>query len=237
MEPDVISRLSADLLPHRKWAVSRWFYANPIWYYHRRSSARDICPNGRFYQLVDPDLREVCRLLNDAGARTTPSCQGHSYPRERFEGIWEELQRESPLIRTKGLVVKDCENEEAFLFRQSDYQSPWRSFEDFHCEAAAHQNVGYLGILVPDDRPDLAERFASIEYTTPAARVGPEKSIGAMLGGTLFEVRVETTDSMTRTAEWRAFTKYISELLAPAHAAAKGSLCVTAMKTPKRLSG
>ena len=26
--------------------------------------------------------------------RTTPSCQGHTYPKERFERIWEELKRE-----------------------------------------------------------------------------------------------------------------------------------------------
>lgn len=217
----MISGLSADLLPHREWAISRWFYANPIWYYHRRSADHEICPSGRFYQLVDPELREVCRLLNDAGARTTPSCQGHSYPRERFERIWEELQREAPLIRTEGLVVKDCENDEAYLFRQSDYHVPWRGFEDFYREAAAHQNVGYLGILVADDCPELADRIEVSGYATPAARVRSDEPIGALLGGALFEVRVETTDPMTRAAEWRAFTKYISELLAPAHDAAR----------------
>src|SRR5690242_14472195 len=111
MEDRAISDLSAGLLPHRQWAISRWFYANPIWYYHRRSSVHEIRLGGRFYQLIDPALRDVCRLLNDAGARTMPSCEGHSYPRERFEQIWEELRREEPLIRGHGLVVKDCEND------------------------------------------------------------------------------------------------------------------------------
>src|SRR6185312_8182997 len=146
MAHSAITSLSADLLPHRDWAVSRWFYANPIWYYHRRSAAHEIRPSGKFYQLVDPLLRDVCHLLNDAGLRTTPSCEGHSYPRERFERIWEELKREEPLIRGEGLTVKDSENDEAFLFRQGDYQIPWASFDDFYREASAHQNVGYLGI-------------------------------------------------------------------------------------------
>jgi hypothetical protein len=220
MEPRSVSGLSAGLLPHREWAVSRWFYANPIWYYHRPSSVHEIRPSGRFYQLVDPELREVCRLLNDAGARTTPSCQGHSYPRERFERIWEELQREAPLIRTEGLVVKDCENDEASLFRQSDYHVPWRGFEDFYREAAAHQNVGYLGILVPDDRPDLAGRLEAGEYRTPAAQLRTDAQIGELLGGTLFEIRVETTGPTTRAAEWRAFTEYISHVLNSMHAPA-----------------
>ncbi|HEX5243287.1 MAG TPA: hypothetical protein VFW23_08475 [Tepidisphaeraceae bacterium] len=221
MAHSVITGLSADLLPHRNWTVSRWFYANPIWYYHRRSAAHEIRPDGRFYKLVDPALRDVCRLLNDAGLRTTPSCEGHSYPRERFERIWEELKREEPLIRGDGLVVKDCENDEAFLFRQSDYQIAWPSFDDFFREASAHQNVGYLGILVPDDRPDLAERFSSSQYTTPATRLRADEPIGTLLGGLLFEVRVETTDAMTRAAEWRAFTRHVPQMLVAARAVAR----------------
>lgn len=221
MAHSAITGLSADLLPHRQWAVSRWFYANPIWYYHRRSAAHEIRPSGKFYQLVDPLLREVCHLLNDAGLRTTPSCEGHSYPRERFERIWEELKREEPLIRGDGLEVKDCENDEAFLFRQTDYRIPWPSFEDFYREASAHQNVGYLGILVPNDRPDLAERFASSQYTTPATRLRTDDTIGTLLGGTLFEVRVETTDATTRVAEWRAFTRYVPQMLAASQSMAR----------------
>src|SRR5438105_3376368 len=112
----VITGLRADLVPHRQWALSRWFYANPIWYYHRRSAAHELRAEGKFYQLVDPMLREVVRLLNDAGLRTTPSCQGHSYPKERFEQVWSELKREEPAIRDGGLVVKDCENEQEYLF-------------------------------------------------------------------------------------------------------------------------
>lgn len=214
MAPPVISGLSAGLLPHRQWAVSRWFYANPIWYYHRRSAVHEIRPGGRFYQLVDSELREVCRLLNDAGARTTPSCQGHSYPRERFERIWVELKREEPLIAGDGLIVKDCENDEAYCFREAEYRVPWRSFETFYRDAAAHQNVGYLGILVPPDRPELARRLGKCEYATRSARLQPDEPIGALLGGHLFEVRVEHTDPAIRAAEWRAFTNYISQTLA-----------------------
>jgi hypothetical protein len=215
-----MSGLRAGLVPLREWGIRRWFYANPLWYYHRPSAVHEIRAGGRFYQLVDPELRDVCRLLNDAGARTTPSCQGHSYPRERFERIWEELRREKPLIRGAGLAVKDCENDESYLFRQADYRVPWPSFDDFYREAAAHQSVGYLGIVVPDDRPDLAGRLWSDRYTTPATRLRRDEPIGALLGGTLFEVRVESTDPMMRAAEWRAFTNYIADVLAPAHARA-----------------
>lgn len=219
MENRTIRDLSAGLLPHRLWAISRWFYANPIWYYHRRSLAHEIRLGGRFFQLVDPELREVCRLLNEAGARTTPSCQGHSYPRGHFERIWEELRREEPLIRGQGLAVKDSENDEPYLYRQSDYEIPWRSFGDFYREAAAHQNTGYLGILVPVDRADVARALEAGGYRVAAAELRTDEQIGELLGGTLFEVRVETPDPVARAARWRQFTNFVSQALTTADAA------------------
>jgi len=221
MIPEVIGDLHATLVPHREWAIRQWFYANPIWYYHRRSAVHEIRPSGRFYQLVDPQLREVCHLLNSAGARTTPSCQGHSYPREHFERVWEELRREAPLIGGAGLWVKDCESDQSCVFRRSDYRIPWPCFDDFYREAAAHQNVGYLGILVPEGHGELARRLSGDVYTASATWVDVDEEVGALLAGTMFVVRVEATDPAVRAAEWCAFTKYISDVLSRAHAMAR----------------
>lgn len=178
-----ISGLRADLAPHHEWATRRWFYANPIWYYHRQCAAHEIRAGGRFYQLVDPALREVCRLLNDAGLRTTPSCQGHSYPRLRFEQIWAELTREAPAIRGDGLIVRDCENDEPYLFREADWEVPWRSFAAFYDEAAAHQTEGYLGIIVAPGMRHLAGELRRHPYGTPWSALAPEAGAGAELGG------------------------------------------------------
>lgn len=216
MQPTLITELRADLVPHRHWALSRWFYANPIWYYHRRSASHEIRRDGKFYQLVDPDLREVCRLLNDIGIRTTPSCQGHSYPRERFERIWEELRREEPLIRGPGLIVKDCENDQLFLFQEANYQVPWSNFEDFYREAASHQNLGYLGMIVPAGCHAVARQLRADNYRTNATRLGADDELGQIFGGAVFELRVDATDPTTRQAEWRAFTNYLRDMLVPA---------------------
>src|SRR5512146_1091716 len=103
---NIVTGLRADIVPHREFAIRKWFYSSPLWYYHRAGTTDEIRADRRFYRLVDPDLRELCRILLDAGLRTTPSCQGHFYPRERFERIWDELQREQPLITGEGLEVK-----------------------------------------------------------------------------------------------------------------------------------
>jgi hypothetical protein len=208
-----VSALRADLVPHHEWASRRWFYANPIWYYHRQSTGHEIRTGHRFYDLVDPKLREVCRLLSRAGLGTTPSCQGHSYPRERFEQIWTELNREARAIHGDGLVVRDCESDAPYLFRQPDWHVPWSSFDTFYREAAAHQNEGYLGIIVPQNQPALEERFQREPYRTRWSILALERCPPAAVPGSLFGLRVNAIDESVRDREWEGFTHYIRALL------------------------
>jgi len=198
------SDLRADLVPHRQWATSRWFYANPIWYYHRPAAEHEICLNRRFLQLVDPMLRDVCQFLNESGIQTTPSCEGHSYPKERFERIWAELTKEEPSIRAAGLVVKDCENDEPFLFRNAAYRMPWPSFEDFYQAAAAHQNLGYLGIVLDDRRRDLATRLCDQVQSLENVRV--ENDWNQKLQALVVGIHVNAIDPDVRAGIWRQFT-------------------------------
>ena len=209
MELPTISHLQADLVPHRQWALRRWFYANPIWYYHRPSVAHEICPRGRFYELVDEDLREVCRLLYHAGLRTTPSCQGHFYPRDRFERIWEELKNEEPRVRGAGLVIKDSENQRPYLFRNESYRVPWQTFDVFYAEASAHQNVGYLGIIVPEQGLDTKGAAELLKYTSRAASLQSEPDLQKLLGGAVISVTVNAVNPQDRSREWHRFTDHV----------------------------
>ncbi|HSU69423.1 MAG TPA: hypothetical protein VLJ39_21230 [Tepidisphaeraceae bacterium] len=209
MEPTDIGGLRADIVPHRQWAISRWFYANPLWYYHRPSAAHEIHAGSKFYQLIDPELRELCRLLNESGLRTTPSCQGHSYQRDRFERIWDELTREQEAIRARGLLVKDCENDRPYLFQDNAYRIPWQSFGAFYSEANAHQNCGYLGILVPQGHESVMDRLQKSLQFLRFTSVRTEADLGPVLGGTLLSVRVSAPNPQTRSAEWRQCTEFV----------------------------
>ena len=213
MDLSHIDGLRADLVPHRLWALSRWFYANPLWYYHRVSAAHEIDTDGKFYRLVDPELRELCKLLNDAGIRTTPSCQGHSYPRERFERIWIELLREQELIRGRGLEVRDSDNQDAYLFHNPDFRLPWESFGSFYREAAAHQNVGYVAMILPRSAGALVRRLAAEKYKTVCTTIAEDSELGPALGGSVFAVQVDAPDPQTRGIEWRNATDYIGVAL------------------------
>jgi hypothetical protein len=212
MQPQRISGLCASIVPHREWPLRKWYYANPHWYYHRKGSDGEIVANPKFYQLVDPDLRAVCHLLNTAGLQTTPSCQGHFFERSRFQTIWEVLWREESLIRDHGLVVKDSETDREALFQEAGYQVPWKSFDEFFEQAGDHQGTGYLGILIPSDRRDLAERFRQ-PYRSDAAKLSENQELGRRLGGELFQLLVRTRGAAERSEEWRRFTEWVRDLL------------------------
>ncbi|MGE5608108.1 MAG: hypothetical protein ACM359_02540, partial [Bacillota bacterium] len=57
-----ITGLRPDIVPHQQWALSNWFYAGPMWYYHRLGPGRQLITDPRSYDLIDPDLRSLCRL-------------------------------------------------------------------------------------------------------------------------------------------------------------------------------
>src|SRR2546422_11748574 len=90
MDLERITGLKADIVPHRQWPVSKWFYANELWYYHRLGTDEEVVAGRKFYRLVDEDFRERCHMLNAAGLLTKRECHGHFYEKKRFEFIWVE---------------------------------------------------------------------------------------------------------------------------------------------------
>lgn len=213
-----ISGLRADIIPHQAFALHKWFYSSPLWYYHRPGSTEEIRADRTFYKLVDPDLRELCRLLNEAGLQTTPSCQGHFYPRERFERIWAELQREAPLIGGDGLEVRDSETDRPHLFRDPDYRVPWPDFRAFYEQASAHQNAGYLGIILPEASP-LLPLLMSQSYGSPGARMSHDQELSDALGRPLISIVVDPNTPEERKREWRAITGHLRTAIEQASAA------------------
>ena len=154
-------------------------------------------------------LREVCKLLNDAGLRTTPSCEGHSYPRQRFTQIWSELKREEPAIQTGGLVVRDCENERQYQFRDVAYRLPWESEDQFYRQAAAHQELGYLGILSPGEHSALPRRLAQDLTDRAIVNLRVASAWNEVLGSLLLEVHVNAAEPEQRAAIWSEFTQRV----------------------------
>jgi hypothetical protein len=211
--PPLIQGLRADLIPHCRWALQRWFYRTSLWYYHAPSPKPQLKANSRFFELVDPELKEPCRILLENGIQTTPSCQGHFYKRSRFERIWRDLVRDSFRIAERGLTVRDSETDKIFLFRDRFFELPWRSFGQFYSEAASQQSRGYLGMLIPFDRPMLARRFDADRYRSHAARIKFDRFLSERLDAWVFGIHVWPHSPRHRRHEWRRVSQYIADRL------------------------
>jgi hypothetical protein len=210
---NTITGLSAQVIPQREFPTRRWFYADPLWYYHGSAGPRP--PSGDVvFDLIDPELRDICRLLLDAGLRTTPSCQGHFYPRDHFERVWCELNREAAAIRKDGLCVRDSETDRPFLFRYPVYDLPWPDFETFWREAGAEQHKGYLGVLVPSDHEDVRNALANAPYAGRCGWMIEDAEAGQQLGAVLFSIFVAPVSPRDRAAEWAGVARYFERAVA-----------------------
>lgn len=210
-----IDNLRADFAPHREWPVRKWYFANPIWFYHKPCDCDDMIASQAFYKLVDPELCDICKGLHDAGLHTTPSCEGHFYARDRFEKVWAELKREEPKIRDGGLVVKDSETDQELLFHEPSYQLPWPSFDDFYAAADAQQGVGCLGIIIPKDRGDLVERLRKIERNEELVKASFDDEIGRRLNANLFAIETHPRTAQQVHEIWRRLTHEVLALIRP----------------------
>jgi hypothetical protein len=212
----ILTGLDPGIIPQRAFPLRRWFYANPLWYYHTPATRHRLHTDAQFYELLDPDLRELCQALLGAGLYTTPSCQGHFYPRQRFERVWDELSREADSIRESGLVVHDSETDCPYQFQAPQYQLPWPDFAAFLEQAFPHQNHGYIGIAVPLDRTRLLNRLKADAYQSPPARIEPDGELSAALGQPIFSVHGDAEAPEERDAAWKAVTHYVRAVLAAA---------------------
>jgi hypothetical protein len=233
----IITGLSADLVPTPLYATRRWFFSSPLWYYHLPVAASGVAAapaacvihaGDRFYELIDPGIRGLCRLINEAGLRTTPSCEGHFYPAVHFRKVWDELRREAARIARAGLPVRDSETGEEFLFRDRAYALPWPELDSFFAEAGAAQGAGFLGVVIPPEHPrrdELSRRLTESPYRSgcPAGEAGdkggasaiiqPQPNLDRQLGGRYFGVTVLATTPESRDQQWRLVTRYFTELL------------------------
>ncbi|HEX7009365.1 MAG TPA: hypothetical protein VF184_05255 [Phycisphaeraceae bacterium] len=210
--PLEIVGLSAAVIPQERFPFTRWYRASGPWYYHRPGKPDAACLDEGCYELIDPDLRPLCRLLHRLGLATTPSCQGHFYPKSYFQRIWAILEREGEWIRTDGLVVRDSETGLLQVFHDEHYQLPWPDAEAFCREAMAQQSRGYLGILVPPERGEWVARLEEIAGQVAGVRVGHQE-LGRCAYRYVVSLLMDTGDATRQTRAWERITALIGQRL------------------------
>ena len=140
-------KLSNELIPHRDFHKGYWYTSpNLDWYYFKKENRVDEIPtNKSFYNSVDKDLRSLTKFLHSEDIITTPSCSGHIYSKNYFEGIYDKLEKDSYIIKEEGLEVENIETGQKFLFKDFDYSLPY-SKDEFIDSAIEYTKNGVIGI-------------------------------------------------------------------------------------------
>lgn len=201
--------MSAGIIRPEEWPLRRWFYANPLWYYHAPGVNSRARQDDRFYRLVDPHLRAICRMVHRAGLRTTASCQGHFHSREHFAEVWDQLQRDRDQIIGTGLIVHDAETDAPHLFRNAQFELPWHDLGGFQEQAARNQSQGFLGIVVPRERISMARLLSLERYRTAASCIVPDRKLSQALNGLAFTVSVKAGSEDQQAIEWGGVYGYL----------------------------
>ena len=209
----VISTLRVDFVPQREMAIRKWYSGSSHWFYHRRALPGDFDFSRRLFQLIDPQLRAVCRLLHRHGIHTTPSCQGHFHERAHFKQIWDSLQRDEELIRAEGLEVRDSTDGRPFLFRASTYELPWEQFDSFYDQAAAEQTRGYLGVLLPRHRHDIVCELHNRPFDTERVSIRFDGQLSCLLNASVFGIVAHPSDGDDGHLLWTKVAEYFYGLL------------------------
>lgn len=140
-------KINPDLIPHAEFHTGIWLRAveRPGWYYFLRRKNPNIIRHKEFYGGVDKPLRKLVKFLHEMGIRTTPSCAGHHYKPREFKKIYAGLEKESEIIRTRGLKLHDVQTGEKYFLRDKNYRLPWNLLE-FIAKAESYQQRGVIGM-------------------------------------------------------------------------------------------
>ena len=208
-----ITQLSTGLLPQREWALNRWYYADPLRYYYKKGSSLFVTQDPRFYQHVDSCLKDLCQLLHALDIKTSPSCEGHFHPYEWFHDVWKKMNEESLLIKTDGLLVRDSETEEAFLFHDPQYKLPWTSSDEFFTASQEVQNIGYIGFLIPYWMSELSFDLKKLSADTLSYFFACDSELSHALKGHYFHLYVKSKSASETVYTWNLWTHKITRVL------------------------
>jgi hypothetical protein len=142
-------RITPELIDHRDFHRGIWLRCvqDPAWYYFSERGNPNLVSSKRFAHTVDPELRELVLFLHSRGYRTTPSCAGHLYSKNRLRRIFRNISREKERIRKHGIYLQDPQTEKVYRFKQETYELPWCE-EEFVSKLYSYQQKGIIGVRV-----------------------------------------------------------------------------------------
>lgn len=164
-----IKHMKIDPIPVEELRFYDWFSSpnHKNWFYYRPRRNADFNPVN-LNNTLDENIKKINVLLTKNNFKTLPSCEGHNRSDDFVKKVFENLMNDAKLIRTKGLVLQNCENDNLYFLYDPNWNIPF-DFEELKDEIGVNSKVrGYIGFFTNDKKLiqnciDILNDLGSIE--------------------------------------------------------------------------
>jgi hypothetical protein len=143
-----ISPISVDKLKYYD-----WFYSEDhnLWYYFRKRKSNTL-NSSELDDTLDPKIKDIVKHLNDKGYDTLPSCEGHNRTKNFIDKAWKNLLSDRKKIRSVGLWLCNCENDDRYFLMDPNWEIPF-SYSEFSSICSGEKEVvGYIGFYCDEEK-------------------------------------------------------------------------------------
>ncbi len=143
-----ISPISVDKLKYYD-----WFYSEDhnLWYYFRKRKSNTL-NSSELDDTLDPKIKDIVKHLNDKGYDTLPSCEGHNRTKNFIDKAWKNLLSDRKKIRSVGLWLCNCENDDRYFLMDPNWEIPFSYSEFSDICSGKKEVVGYIGFYCDEEK-------------------------------------------------------------------------------------
>ena len=194
-----ISPISVDKLKNYD-----WYYSDDhnLWYYYKNRKD-DTFNSAELDDTLDKNIKNIVKFLNNNGYDTLPSCEGHNRSKNFIDKAWKNLLSDMKKIRTTGLWLHNCENDNKFFLMDPNWKIPFSYSEFSKICIGEKEVVGYIGFYCDDKKVFRLLRglFSGNSY------------VSVRFDGKVIEIFNKTKDVDIRDKNWNSISKALRDVI------------------------
>ena len=196
--------MKIDPIPVEELRFYDWFYScdHKTWYYYKPRKKADFDP-ANLDNNLDKNIKKINKLLTKNGFKTMPSCEGHKRSDNFIKDVYDNLINGAKKIRTTGLWLRNCENNNLHFLFDPKWELPF-TLEELKTEIVDNSIVkGYIGFVSNDK--ELINICIDILNNLGGIKCRYKKGV--------LEILNTSSDNKERKDNWKAVYNILNELI------------------------
>ena len=181
-----------------------WYYSDDhnLWYYFKKRKSGNL-NSAELDDTLDPKIKNIVKYLNNNGYDTLPSCEGHNRTKNFIDKAWKNLLGDRKKIRTIGLWLNNCENDNKYFLMDPNWEIPFSYSEFSDICSGKKEVVGYIGFYCDDEKVFrlLEGLFSGNSY------------VSVRFDSKVIEIFNKSKDDIIRGKNWDFISKTLKDVI------------------------